>query len=103
MYSTNTHLSFFTSTSLSPLTIPLSSPTPLRYTLQVLSDLGDGEKIGDQIIINWVNTQLKEGGKDSQISSFKVGVYVCECAVCSARCVHVNSFNVCVCVSCRIS
>uniref|UniRef100_A0A4W5JWU5 Calponin-homology (CH) domain-containing protein n=2 Tax=Hucho hucho TaxID=62062 RepID=A0A4W5JWU5_9TELE len=46
-------------------------PTPLRYTLQVLSDLGDGEKIGDQIIINWVNTQLKEGGKDSQISSFK--------------------------------
>uniref|UniRef100_A0A8C7QVR3 Fimbrin n=1 Tax=Oncorhynchus mykiss TaxID=8022 RepID=A0A8C7QVR3_ONCMY len=42
-----------------------------RYTLQVLSDLGDGEKIGDQIIINWVNTQLKEGGKDSQISSFK--------------------------------
>ncbi|KAJ8003776.1 hypothetical protein DPEC_G00151880 [Dallia pectoralis] len=42
-----------------------------RYTLQVLSDLGDGEKIGDQIIINWVNTQLKAGKKDTQISSFK--------------------------------
>ncbi|XP_010884531.1 plastin-1 [Esox lucius] len=42
-----------------------------RYTLQVLSNLGDGEKIGDQIIINWVNTQLKAGKKDTQINSFK--------------------------------
>uniref|UniRef100_A0A6Q2WPF5 Plastin 1 n=1 Tax=Esox lucius TaxID=8010 RepID=A0A6Q2WPF5_ESOLU len=45
-----------------------------RYTLQVLSNLGDGEKIGDQIIINWVNTQLKAGKKDTQINSFKVSL-----------------------------
>ncbi|XP_058471852.1 plastin-1 [Solea solea] len=42
-----------------------------RYTVQVLSDLGDGEKIGDQIILNWVNTTLSQKRKDSQISSFK--------------------------------
>jgi len=42
-----------------------------RYTLMVLSDLGDGEKVGDHIILNWVNTTLSEGHKDTQISSFK--------------------------------
>lgn len=42
-----------------------------RYTLLVLSDLGDGERIGDQIILNWVNTTLSQKRKDSQISSFK--------------------------------
>ncbi|XP_061599685.1 plastin-1-like [Cololabis saira] len=41
-----------------------------RYTVMVLSDLGDGEKIGDMIILNWVNTTLKQK-KESQISSFK--------------------------------
>lgn len=44
----------------------------MRYTLLVLSDLGDGERIGDQIILNWVNTTLSQKRKDSQISSFKV-------------------------------
>ncbi|XP_069008748.1 plastin-1-like [Embiotoca jacksoni] len=42
-----------------------------RYTIQVLSDLGNGERIGDQIILNWVNTTLSQKGKDTQISSFK--------------------------------
>ncbi|XP_063075569.1 plastin-1 [Engraulis encrasicolus] len=42
-----------------------------RYTLTVLSKLGDGEKVNDQFIINWVNETLKQGGKDSFISSFK--------------------------------
>uniref|UniRef100_H2MA05 Plastin 1 (I isoform) n=1 Tax=Oryzias latipes TaxID=8090 RepID=H2MA05_ORYLA len=42
-----------------------------RYTVMVLSDLGDGEKIGDQIILNWVNTTLGQKKKASQISNFK--------------------------------
>lgn len=43
-----------------------------RYTLKVLSDLGEGEIVNDQIIINWVNSTLKQGQKDSYINSFKV-------------------------------
>ncbi|XP_028832941.1 plastin-1 [Denticeps clupeoides] len=42
-----------------------------RYTLKVLSDLGEGEKVNDQIIINWVNEALKEAGKGTSITSFK--------------------------------
>lgn len=42
-----------------------------RYTVMVLSDLGDGERLGDQIILNWVNTTLSQKRKDTQISSFK--------------------------------
>ncbi|XP_056151826.1 plastin-1 [Lampris incognitus] len=42
-----------------------------RYTVLVLSDLGDGEKVGDQIILNWVNSTLSHGRKNTQISSFK--------------------------------
>ncbi|XP_053290780.1 plastin-1 [Pleuronectes platessa] len=42
-----------------------------RYTLLVLSDLGDGEKVADQIILNWVNDTLSQKSKDSQISSFR--------------------------------
>ncbi|XP_028251223.1 plastin-1 [Parambassis ranga] len=42
-----------------------------RYTVRVLSDLGDGEKVGDQIILNWVNTTLSQQRKTTQISSFK--------------------------------
>uniref|UniRef100_UPI0037E9643E plastin-1-like isoform X2 n=1 Tax=Semicossyphus pulcher TaxID=241346 RepID=UPI0037E9643E len=42
-----------------------------RYTVRVLSDLGDGEKVKDEIILNWVNTTLTQKRKDSQISSFK--------------------------------
>ncbi|XP_017297304.1 plastin-1 [Kryptolebias marmoratus] len=42
-----------------------------KYSVLVLSDLGDGEKVGDQIILNWVNATLKQKRKDMQISSFK--------------------------------
>ncbi|XP_062386467.1 plastin-1 [Sardina pilchardus] len=42
-----------------------------RYTVKVLSDLGEGEKVDDQFIINWVNAALKEGDKDTFITSFK--------------------------------
>ncbi|KAI2667303.1 Plastin-1 [Labeo rohita] len=42
-----------------------------KYTVKVLSDIGDGEKVTDQIIINWVNETLKQGQKDTYISSFK--------------------------------
>lgn len=48
-----------------------------RYTVLVLSDLGDGEKVADHIILNWVNTTLSQKAKDTQISSFKVCVRVC--------------------------
>ena len=43
-----------------------------RYTLNVLSDLGEGEKVNDAIIIEWVNQTLKSANKKSFISSFKV-------------------------------
>ncbi|XP_041809982.1 plastin-1 [Chelmon rostratus] len=42
-----------------------------RYTVRVLSDLGDGEKVGDHVILNWVNTTLSQKNKDTQIGSFK--------------------------------
>ncbi|KAI5612626.1 plastin-1 isoform X1 [Silurus asotus] len=42
-----------------------------RYTLKMLSDIGDGEKIIDQVIVNWVNTKLQDGQKQSSISNFK--------------------------------
>ncbi|KAG7457146.1 hypothetical protein MATL_G00243460 [Megalops atlanticus] len=42
-----------------------------RYTLNVLFDLGDGEKVNDQTIINWVNTTLTKGKKNTTISTFK--------------------------------
>ncbi|XP_043556275.1 plastin-2-like [Chiloscyllium plagiosum] len=42
-----------------------------RYTLNMLEDIGDGEKVNDDIIVNWVNQTLSESGKSSSISSFK--------------------------------
>ncbi|XP_075964791.1 plastin-1-like [Anarhichas minor] len=42
-----------------------------RYTVSVLLDQGDGDKVGDQIILNWVNSTLSHKRKDTQISSFK--------------------------------
>ncbi|MCI4377840.1 hypothetical protein PGIGA_G00208550 [Pangasianodon gigas] len=42
-----------------------------RYTLNVLSDIGDGEKISDKIIVDWVNSTLQNGEKQSTISNFK--------------------------------
>lgn len=43
-----------------------------RYTLNVLEELGDGEKVNDDIIVKWVNKTLAEAGKSTKISSFKV-------------------------------
>ncbi|XP_056665275.1 plastin-3 isoform X1 [Monodelphis domestica] len=42
-----------------------------RYTLNVLEDLGDGQKANDDIIVNWVNRTLGEAGKSTSIQSFK--------------------------------
>lgn len=43
----------------------------LRYTLNILEELGDGQKVTDDTIVGWVNHTLKQAGKTS-ISSFKV-------------------------------
>lgn len=43
-----------------------------RYTLNILEEIGGGQKVNDDIIVNWVNETLKEAGKSTSISSFKV-------------------------------
>lgn len=43
-----------------------------RYTLKVLSDLGEGEKVNDDVIIKWVNQTLANANKKTSITSFKV-------------------------------
>lgn len=43
-----------------------------RYTLNVLEELGDGEKVNDDIIVKWVNKTLAEAGKSTKIANFKV-------------------------------
>ncbi|KAG8445308.1 hypothetical protein GDO86_010191 [Hymenochirus boettgeri] len=53
------------------LTLALLWQLMRRYTLNVLSDLGDGQKIDDQTIINWVNEKLVSANKSSSINSFK--------------------------------
>ncbi|XP_036611318.1 plastin-1 [Trichosurus vulpecula] len=55
----------------STLTLALLWQLMRRYTLNVLSDLGEGEKVNDDIIIKWVNQTLKEANKKTSISSFK--------------------------------
>ncbi|PKU33681.1 plastin-3 isoform x2 [Limosa lapponica baueri] len=42
-----------------------------KYTLNVLEDLGDGQKANDDIIVSWVNQTLKEAGKSTSIQNFK--------------------------------
>uniref|UniRef100_A0A8C7WXX3 Plastin-3 n=1 Tax=Oryzias sinensis TaxID=183150 RepID=A0A8C7WXX3_9TELE len=42
-----------------------------RYTLNVLEDLGDGDKVNDDIIVKWVNKTLADAKKSTKISSFK--------------------------------
>ncbi|XP_070839234.1 plastin-3-like [Chaetodon trifascialis] len=42
-----------------------------RYTLNVLEELGDGQKVNDDIILKWVNKTLADAGKSTKISSFK--------------------------------
>uniref|UniRef100_A0A3Q2SQ86 Plastin-3 n=1 Tax=Fundulus heteroclitus TaxID=8078 RepID=A0A3Q2SQ86_FUNHE len=53
------------------LTLALVWQLMRRYTLNVLEELGDGEKVNDDIIVNWVNKTLAEAGKSTKISSFK--------------------------------
>ncbi|KAM9036449.1 plastin-1 isoform X1 [Sarcophilus harrisii] len=55
----------------STLTLALLWQLMRRYTLNVLSDLGEGEKVTDEIIIKWVNKTLAEANKKISISSFK--------------------------------
>lgn len=60
-----------------------------RYTLNMLEEIGSGQKVNDDIIVNWVNETLKEAGKSSSISSFKVNYFIHSllpmaiCALCS--------------------
>lgn len=56
------------------LCLILFSLLVLRYTLNVLEDLGDGQKANDDIIVSWVNQTLKEAGKSTSIQNFKVQV-----------------------------
>lgn len=53
------------------LTLALLWQLMRRYTLNILEDIGGGQKVNDDTIINWVNETLKEAGKSSSISSFK--------------------------------
>ncbi|XP_051505406.1 plastin-3-like [Myxocyprinus asiaticus] len=53
------------------LTLALVWQLMRRYTLNVLEDLGDGQKVNDDIIVNWVNKTLSNAGKSTKISSFK--------------------------------
>ncbi|XP_009866526.1 PREDICTED: plastin-1 [Apaloderma vittatum] len=53
------------------LTLALVWQLMRRYTLNVLSDLGEGEKVNDEIIIKWVNQTLAKANKKISITSFK--------------------------------
>uniref|UniRef100_A0A669PTS8 Plastin 1 n=1 Tax=Phasianus colchicus TaxID=9054 RepID=A0A669PTS8_PHACC len=53
------------------LTLALIWQLMRRYTLNVLSDLGEGEKVNDEIIIKWVNQTLANANKKTSITSFK--------------------------------
>ncbi|NXV46708.1 PLSI protein, partial [Uria aalge] len=53
------------------LTLALVWQLMRRYTLNVLSDLGEGEKVNDEIIIKWVNQTLIKANKKTSITSFK--------------------------------
>ncbi|KAM9384728.1 plastin-3-like [Pholidichthys leucotaenia] len=55
----------------SVLTLALVWQLMRRFTLNVLAELGDGEKVNDDTIVNWVNTTLAEAGKSTKIASFK--------------------------------
>ncbi|KFQ98835.1 Plastin-1, partial [Opisthocomus hoazin] len=53
------------------LTLALVWQLMRRYTLNVLSDLGEGEKVNDDIIIKWVNQTLANANKKTSVTSFK--------------------------------
>ncbi|KAM9804535.1 plastin-2 [Neosynchiropus ocellatus] len=52
------------------LTLALLWQLMRRYTLKILEDLGDGEKVIDDTIVSWVNDALSQAGK-ATISGFK--------------------------------
>uniref|UniRef100_A0A672JCW7 Lymphocyte cytosolic protein 1 (L-plastin) n=1 Tax=Salarias fasciatus TaxID=181472 RepID=A0A672JCW7_SALFA len=52
------------------LTLALLWQLMRRYTLNILEELGDGQKVNDDTIVSWVNDTLSKAGKDT-ISSFK--------------------------------
>ncbi|CAB1418500.1 unnamed protein product [Pleuronectes platessa] len=52
------------------LTLALLWQLMRRYTLNILEDLGDGQKVTDDTIVSWVNETLSQAGK-ATISSFK--------------------------------
>ncbi|MEE6471166.1 hypothetical protein FKM82_009200 [Ascaphus truei] len=55
------------------LTLALLWQLMRRYTLNILEDIGGGQKVNDDTIVHWVNESLKEAGKSSSISGFKDG------------------------------
>ncbi|XP_051761275.1 plastin-2 [Ctenopharyngodon idella] len=54
------------------LTLALLWQLMRRYTLNILEDLGDGQKVTDDTIVTWVNDALAQAGKGT-ISGFKDG------------------------------
>ncbi|MCJ8732157.1 hypothetical protein PDJAM_G00207640 [Pangasius djambal] len=54
------------------LTLALLWQLMRRYTLNILEELGDGQKVTDDTIVQWVNDTLREAGKNT-ISGFKDG------------------------------
>ncbi|KAG8586042.1 hypothetical protein GDO81_005219 [Engystomops pustulosus] len=55
------------------LTLALLWQLMRRYTLNILEDIGGGQKVNDDTIINWVNETLQQAGKTTTISGFKDG------------------------------
>lgn len=53
------------------LTLALLWQLMRRCTLNILEDIGGGQKCNDDTIINWVNATLREAQKSSSISGFK--------------------------------
>uniref|UniRef100_A0A8C9TZ57 Lymphocyte cytosolic protein 1 (L-plastin) n=1 Tax=Scleropages formosus TaxID=113540 RepID=A0A8C9TZ57_SCLFO len=54
------------------LTLALLWQLMRRYTLNILEDLGDGQKVTDDTIVTWVNDTLTQAGKGT-ITGFKDG------------------------------
>uniref|UniRef100_UPI00358E7C9E plastin-2-like isoform X2 n=1 Tax=Myxine glutinosa TaxID=7769 RepID=UPI00358E7C9E len=53
------------------LTLSLVWQLMRRYTFDVLESLGEGNKVSDKVILDWVNSTLTSAGKDCSIHSFK--------------------------------
>ncbi|XP_069614372.1 plastin-2 [Ranitomeya imitator] len=53
------------------LTLALLWQLMRRYTLNILEDIGGGQKVNDDTIISWVNETLQQAGKSTTITGFK--------------------------------